>query len=85
MDKVEILDVRGTHCPVNFATVKVTLEKMKDGETLKVLIDCGDPVKKVTQSLKGDGHKVIKAEKQDDGEYFILYIVKNGRNTEERI
>jgi sulfite reductase (ferredoxin) len=68
-----IMDLKGTPCPLNYVKVKLELEKLDSGDTLVVLLDEGEPIVNVPKSLKEDGHHILKIEKQDD---FYKIIVK---------
>lgn len=69
----KILDLKGTPCPINYVKVKLVLEKLKQGDTLEVLLDEGEPMDNVPKSLENDGHQVLKIEKQDG---FYRVVVK---------
>lgn len=68
-----VLDLKGTPCPINYVKVKLVLEKLNQGETLEVLLDEGEPMDNVPKSLENDGHQVLKIEKQDG---FYRVVVK---------
>lgn len=68
-DKVDITDVV---CPVTFVKAKVALEELDDGQTLQVHMNGGEPVQNVPRSIKEDGHKILKLNKNDDGTYDLL-------------
>ena len=56
------LDLRGVICPYNFVKTKLRLESMVSGEILAVILDGGDPIKNVTQSISNEGHSVLNQE-----------------------
>lgn len=68
-----VLDLKGTPCPINYVKVKLVLEKLNQGDTLEVLLDEGEPMDNVPKSLENDGHQILKTEKQDG---FYRVIVK---------
>jgi tRNA 2-thiouridine synthesizing protein A len=68
------MDLRGVVCPMNFVQTKLQLESMESGQVLEVIIDAGEAMKNVPQSVKDDGHKILKVEKQEDA--FKLTIRK---------
>jgi len=68
-----VLDLKGTPCPINYVKVKLVLEKLDQGDTLEVLLDEGEPMDNVPKSLENDGHQVLKIEKQDG---FYRVVVK---------
>jgi sulfite reductase (ferredoxin) len=67
-------DLRGVRCPINFAQTKVQLATMKPGETLGILLDDGEPIKNVPDSVRLDGHLVLRQERV--GEYWNVLIEK---------
>ncbi len=76
------LDLRGIICPTNFVLIKLKLEEMKDGQILDVIIDDGEPIQNVPRSIKEEGHKIVKIEKNHDGSFKLLIRkggLKNGR------
>ena len=65
------LDLRGVICPYNFVKTKLKLEAMDQGQVLSVLLDDGDSIKNVPQSVSNEGHTVLS---QDcvEGSYRVL-------------
>lgn len=59
------LDLSGVVCPMNFVKTKLQLEMMASGQVLEVVIDKGEPVRNVPQSVKNEGHKILHAEDRD--------------------
>ncbi len=57
-----VLDLRGVICPYNFVKTKLRLDAMESGEVLAVLLDDGDPVKNVPQSVANEGHTIVSRE-----------------------
>ena len=53
------LDLRGVICPYNFVKTKLKLETMEQGQVLSVLLDDGDPIRNVPQSVRNEGHTVL--------------------------
>ena len=72
--KVEVLDLRGVVCPINFVEVKLKLEELETGECLEVWLDGGEPVENVPRSVKEEQHKVLALKKEQD--YWRLLIEK---------
>ena len=70
----EVLDLKGTPCPINYVKTKLVLEELGSGAVLQVLLDEGDPVKNVPRSLKDDGHEVLGIEKQDS--HYVVTVKK---------
>jgi len=68
---MQVIDLRGVSCPMNFVKAKLALEEMEIGETARILLDDGEPVKNVPRSLKADGHKLLGLKQADDGHYVL--------------
>jgi len=49
------LDLRGVICPYNFVKTKLKLESMEGGQILSVILDGGDPIRNVPQSVSNEG------------------------------
>lgn len=74
-DYVDITDVV---CPVTFVKAKIAIEELETGEVLSVHMNGGEPVQNVPRSMKEEGHKVLKLNKNDDGTYDL--IVEKGED-----
>ena len=68
----ELLNLRGTPCPINFVRTKLRLERMASGETLEVWLDGGEPIEQVPDSLKMEGYLILEI--SDRTEFFSLLI-----------
>jgi TusA-related sulfurtransferase len=68
----QLLDLRGTPCPINFVRTKLCLEKMQQGDLLEVWLDAGEPIEQVPDSLKMEGYTIEKI--VPSGEFFMLLI-----------
>lgn len=68
----ELLDLRGTPCPINFVRTKLRLERMASGENLEVWLDGGEPIEQVPDSLKMEGYLILEI--VDRTEFFSLLI-----------
>jgi tRNA 2-thiouridine synthesizing protein A len=55
---VTALDLRGVPCPLNWVRARLTLEMMREGEALELLLDDGEPIQSVPRSAADDGHDV---------------------------
>lgn len=69
------LDVRGVTCPVNAVRVKQAVSGLGAGENLRVIVDEGESVVRVVRSMKDAGHRILKAERTDDG--VVILITKS--------
>lgn len=74
------IDLRGVICPYNFVKTKLKLETMGPGEVLGVLLDDGDPIKNVPQSVRNEGHVVLAEERL--GPSFRVIIRRRGDSGE---
>ncbi|MBI4744629.1 MAG: sulfurtransferase TusA family protein [Actinobacteria bacterium] len=68
------LDLKGTPCPINFVKTKLKLEELESGDQLEVLLDEGEPIKNVPRSVREEGHKILKLDKE--GDYYKVLIEK---------
>jgi TusA-related sulfurtransferase len=65
------LDLRGVICPYNFVKTKLKLESMQHGQVLSVLLDDGDPIRNVPQSVSNEGH-IILSQERVEGSWRVL-------------
>lgn len=68
----EILDLRGTPCPLNFVRTKLRLEQKTPGSLLEVWLDPGEPIEQVPDSLIMAGYTIWSIEDRCD--FFALQI-----------
>jgi TusA-related sulfurtransferase len=73
------LDLRGVICPYNFVKTKLKLEAMKQGQILSVLLDDGDPIRNVPQSVSNEGHTILS---QDRVEASYRVLIRRRREDE---
>jgi len=66
------LDLRGVICPYNFVKTKLKLETMQEGQILSVILDAGDPIRNVPQSVRNEGHHVLSQEPVDQSFRVII-------------
>jgi len=71
---MEELDLRGVMCPYNFVKTKLKLETLEIGARLSVLLDEGEPIRNVPQSITNEGHQILKQERV--GHYYQVVIQK---------
>lgn len=65
------LDMRGVACPMNFVKTKLFLDKLAVGDLLNVLLDAGEPVTNVCQSLTQEGHEILAQNEHEEGHFRI--------------
>ncbi len=68
----QLLDLRGTPCPINFIRSKMQLEKMNVGEILEIWLDSGEPIEQVPNSLKMENYTIESINPQDD--FFVVTV-----------
>jgi tRNA 2-thiouridine synthesizing protein A len=66
------LDLRGVICPYNFVKTKLKLEAMEEGQILSVILDAGDPIRNVPQSVSNEGHTILSQEPVDHSYRVII-------------
>ncbi len=57
-----ILDITKEHCPMTFVKTKLSLEKLRKGDRLEVVLKQGEPLENVPRSASEQGYKVITVE-----------------------
>lgn len=69
------LDLRGVACPMNFVKTRLFLDKVAVGDLVRVLLDGGEPVESVSNSVTAEGHRV-ESSQECSGGHFCLQIRK---------
>ncbi|MCC7532001.1 MAG: sulfurtransferase TusA family protein [Candidatus Melainabacteria bacterium] len=69
------LDLRGVACPMNFVKTRLFLDKIQEGDLVRVLLDGGEPLESVSESVEQDGH-TVEAKDEDQEGHFMLSIRK---------
>ncbi len=72
---VRVVNLRGVACPMNFVKAKIELEKVQPGQTIKVMLDEGEPIRNVPASFISQGQSVVKTEKE--GDHYIIEVRRN--------
>lgn len=75
LDITKSIDTCDDVCPMNMVKTKFALKDINPGELLQVTLHAGEPVRNVSRSVKDEGHRIIKLDKQDD-DIFIMLIEK---------
>ena len=70
--KGHVVDLRGVVCPLNFVKAKLALEKIEIGELLDIVLDEGEPVKNVPDSLTQQGQDVLEV--KQIGDHFCVKV-----------
>lgn len=71
-ENAQLLDLRGTPCPLNFVRTKLRLQQMQSGDLLEVWLDAGEPIEQVPDSLAMEGFTIEKIVPCQ--EFFLLLI-----------
>ena len=71
------LDLRGVICPYNFVKTKLKLDTMSAGEILAVILDDGEPIRNVPQSVKNEGHTILT---QDQRGASYRVVIQKGED-----
>lgn len=69
---IKKIDLAGVGCPMNFVKMKIALDEVGAGELVEAILDEGDAMLNVPRSLKDEGHKILKVEKNDNDTFTIL-------------
>ncbi|MBG91188.1 MAG: sulfite reductase subunit beta (hemoprotein) [Actinobacteria bacterium] len=77
-DEVLEKDFRGVACPMNFVKTKLVLDTLQAGQQLQILLDDGAPIENVPNSVKLEGHQVLKQEQDGSGHWRVLIQKVNG-------
>lgn len=57
---------------MNFVKTKLYMDKMPGGQSLRVLLDEGEPVESVSESITAEGHEITTKQRELDGHYSLL-------------
>lgn len=68
----DLLDLRGTPCPINFVRTKLRLQQMPPGSLLEVWLDGGEPIEQVPDSLVMEGYILEGVENRND--FFAIKV-----------
>lgn len=68
---VELFDLSGVACPMNFVKTKIKLSPLPIGSQLDVILDDGAPIENVPLSLEEQGQRVLSKEKISDNQWKI--------------
>jgi len=75
---LQVMDLRQTKCPLNFVKTKLALEKLAVGDVLEVWIALdGESAINIPNSIRQEGHMVIKTETYLSEHYQQLFIQKS--------
>jgi TusA-related sulfurtransferase len=69
------LDISGEVCPMTFVRVKLALEQLAIGDTLRIRLRDGEPRHNVPRAVRDHGHEIISLARLND-DLFDLKIRK---------
>lgn len=72
------LDITGEVCPMTFVRTKLRLERMAEGEILRIRLRDGEPLTNVPRALADHGHEILRLEAAGEG-IWTLEVRKRGR------
>ncbi len=72
------LDITGEVCPMTFVRTKLRLERMAEGEILRIRLRDGEPLANVPRALADHGHEILRLEAVGDA-VWTLEVRKRGR------
>lgn len=75
----QVLDLRGTPCPLNFIRSKLHLAQMPEGSLLEVWLDGGEPLEQVPDSLTMAGYRIAQVEERS-GFYAVQVWQSQGES-----
>jgi tRNA 2-thiouridine synthesizing protein A len=70
------VDITDVDCPVTFIKVQVAIEKIQDGQTLKIRVNDGLPAERVPRTLQCEGHEILRICDNQNGT-FTVFIKKS--------
>lgn len=65
------INLKGEVCPYTFVKSLLTLEEMKAGQVLRVILDYLPAVKNVPRSLKNEGHETVEIAQINETDWAI--------------
>jgi TusA-related sulfurtransferase len=66
------LDISKEHCPMTFVKTKIALAKLKEGDTLEVLLSEGEPLENVPRTSQEQGYKVLSIDALGGGTHKVI-------------
>ena len=68
------LDITGDVCPMTLVRVRMALDRVAPGGTLRVKMSSGEPISSIPRTLRDEGHEVLSVERE--GESFRVTFRK---------
>lgn len=73
------LDITAEVCPMTFVRTKLHLERMKQGEILRIRLRDGEPLANVPRALLDHGHEILRMEPLGQS-LWLIEVRKGGRS-----
>jgi tRNA 2-thiouridine synthesizing protein A len=70
------IDVRGLYCPEPVFRTKMEIERLKIGDTLKVVADDPESEEDISRWVNRNGHQLISINKSDKDLEFMIKKAK---------
>jgi tRNA 2-thiouridine synthesizing protein A len=70
------IDVRGLYCPEPVFRTKMEIERLKIGDTLKVVADDPESEEDISRWVNRNGHQLVSLNKSDKDLEFVIKKAK---------
>jgi tRNA 2-thiouridine synthesizing protein A len=70
------IDVRGLYCPEPVFRTKMEVERLKIGDTLKIVADDPESEEDISRWVNRNGHELISLNKNDKDLEFVIKKAK---------
>jgi tRNA 2-thiouridine synthesizing protein A len=74
MTEPVLLDISGDVCPMTLVRVRMGVDRLAPGKTLRIRMASGEPISSIPRTLRDEGHEVLAVEK--NGELFDVTVRK---------
>lgn len=72
----KLIDVRGLYCPEPVFRTKMEIEKLKIGDTLKVIADDPESEEDISRWVNRNGHVMVSLNKNSSDLEFVIKKAK---------
>ena len=66
------LDIRNERCPMTLVRTRLALDRLNDGQVLRVRLGSGEPAQSVPGQAASLGHEVLEVRPTGDGDVLVL-------------
>ncbi|MBI5440393.1 MAG: sulfurtransferase TusA family protein [Deltaproteobacteria bacterium] len=74
MSEPVLLDITGDVCPMTLVRVRMAMDRVSAGGTIRIRMASGEPISSIPRTLKDEGHEILGVER--DGEVFEVSVRK---------